>query len=187
MAILESTDIPHPAIEALFTIDEETGMTGALELKGGMLSGSIMLNLDTEDDRELTIGCAGGIDINSTGEYDTHEVGDGYNCYKLMVKGLTGGHSGMDIHLGRGNANKLMNRILYVLGKTSDLRISEIDGGGLRNAIPRESRAVIYVHEKTVAAFEEGLIALGEKIIAEFTTTDPELEIVLEPFEAKGA
>jgi len=186
MALLESSDIAHPALEALFTIDEETGMTGALELKGGILSGSIMLNLDTEDDRELTIGCAGGIDINSTGEYEAQEIGEGYKCFSLKVKGLTGGHSGVDIHLGRANANKIMNRILYVLSQKSDLRISEIDGGGLRNAIPRESKALIYIHEKTVEAFENGLTELGSSIIAEYTTTDPGLEIVFEPMEGNG-
>ncbi|MES2806836.1 MAG: M20/M25/M40 family metallo-hydrolase, partial [Bacteroidota bacterium] len=113
MAILESTDIPHPAIEALFTIDEETGMTGALNLKGGILQGQILLNLDTEEDDEIDIGCAGGIDVTATAEYDEEETPEGSVGYTITVKGLKGGHSGMDIHKGLGNANKIMNRLLF--------------------------------------------------------------------------
>jgi len=113
MTLLESKDIPHPPIEALFTIDEETGMTGALFLKGGLLDAKIMLNLDTEDDDELTIGCAGGIDVTGEGDYREQAAPAGYTAYSLKVKGLTGGHSGMDIYKGRGNANKLINRLLY--------------------------------------------------------------------------
>ena len=121
MTLLASTDIAHPPLEALFTIDEETGMTGALELKGGLLDASIMLNLDTEDDDELTIGCAGGIDITATGSYGEEQSQEGYKSYMLTVKGLSGGHSGMDIHKGLGNANKLMNRLLTEIGKEVDI------------------------------------------------------------------
>lgn len=106
MTLLASTDIPHPPLEALFTIDEETGMTGALGLKGGLLDAKIMLNLDTEDDRELTIGCAGGVDVTATGTYSENASLAGSTGIRIHVKGLTGGHSGMDIHKGRGNANK---------------------------------------------------------------------------------
>jgi len=105
MALLESTDIAHPQLEALFTIDEETGMTGALELKGGLLEADIMLNLDTEDDHELTIGCAGGVDITASGKYEEEDAPAGHTAYKITIKGLNGGHSGMDIHKGLGNAN----------------------------------------------------------------------------------
>ena len=121
MTLLASTDIPHPALEALFTIDEETGMTGALELKGGLLDGQILLNLDTEADNELTIGCAGGVDVTGNGTYE-QVAAKGGNAFKISVKGLTGGHSGAEIHLGRANANKLMNRILLRL--TNDHAIS---------------------------------------------------------------
>src|SRR5210317_2208597 len=100
MAILASDDIKHPPIEALFTIDEETGMTGALGLKGGLLTGSVLLNLDTEDDREITIGCAGGVDLTGKGIYMIEAAKHNMNCYKLHIKGLSGGHSGMDIHKG---------------------------------------------------------------------------------------
>jgi len=140
MSILESDSIKHPAIEALFTIDEETGMTGAIGLQAGYLDGEILLNLDTEDDDEIGVGCAGGIDITATKNYDLQEVTSKVHAYKITVKGLQGGHSGMDIHKGFGNANKLMNRILYAL--KDEILIAEIDGGSLRNAIPRESNAI---------------------------------------------
>lgn len=179
MALLESKDIAHPALEALFTIDEETGMTGALELKGGLLSGNIMLNLDTEDDTELTIGCAGGVDVTATGNYATVSPKNNV-AFKLTMKGLTGGHSGMDIHKGRGNANKLMNRILLGLSKELGIEIASVDGGSLRNAIPRES-----VSEIVVSADKENLvkeiIAQWEKTLkAEYQTTDPNLTLVIE-------
>ena len=153
MTILASKEIAHPAIEALFTIDEETGMTGALGLKGGLLHAKYMLNLDTEDDHELTIGCAGGIDVTAVGTYSTETVGGNVKAFQVSVKGLTGGHSGMDIHLGRGNANKLMNRILTQAQELFSISIHSIDGGSLRNAIPRESVAVIVISAKSEASF----------------------------------
>ena len=180
MALLESTTIPHPALEALFTIDEETGMTGALALKGGLLDGSIMLNLDTEDDDELTIGCAGGVDITATGTY-TSEATKHNMAYKISVKGLTGGHSGMDIHRGRGNANKIMNRLLLNLTRDLTIEIASIDGGSLRNAIPRESVSVITVGDannlkKSIQEFES-------IIQAEYKTTDPNVIITIDETE----
>jgi dipeptidase D len=143
MAVLASTTIAHPPIEALFTIDEETGMTGAKGLKGGLLHATVMLNLDTEEDDELTIGCAGGVDV--TGENNYKEVDSPNNMvgYEIAIKGLSGGHSGGDIHLGKGNANKLMNRLLHQLTTITDIGVAQINGGSLRNAIPRESVAII--------------------------------------------
>jgi len=111
MAILESDTIEHPYIDALFTIDEETGMTGAIGLKGGVLEGEILLNLDTEEDDEIGVGCAGGIDVTATRNYTAENTSSNSEAYKITVKGLKGGHSGMEIHLGWGNANKMMNRI----------------------------------------------------------------------------
>lgn len=180
MALLSSGDIAHPALEALFTIDEETGMTGALSLKGGMLQGDIMLNLDTEDDRELTIGCAGGVDVTGQGSYEMAKP-EGDAALRLMVKGLTGGHSGGDIHLGRANANKLMNRILYNLHKEVPVEISSIDGGSLRNAIPRESVAVIVVQAKDREAVKARIDALAAVFSEEYRTTDPALAVTAEP------
>lgn len=174
MAVLESKDIKHPPIEALFTIDEETGMTGALGLKGGLLTGSVLLNLDTEDDREITIGCAGGVDLTGKGIYMIEAAKHNMNCYKLHIKGLSGGHSGMDIHKGLGNANKLMNRILFELNQTFTLGINSIDGGGLRNAIPRESKAVIILNDDKAIYF---LAELAELLKEEHRTTDPGLDI----------
>lgn len=178
MAILESKDIPHPAIEALFTIDEETGMTGALALKGGVLNGSILLNLDTEADHELTIGCAGGVDVTAVGTYQSNKPTHA-QAVKITVKGLTGGHSGMDIHRGRANANKLMNRLLFQL--QSYIEIASIDGGSLRNAIPRESVAVVCVTDK--AKLEKEVKALEQVLKAEYQTTDPNLMVSLENCE----
>lgn len=184
MAILASKDIPHPAIEALFTIDEETGMTGALGLKGGLLEASILLNLDTEDDRELTIGCAGGVDVTATGKYEQEATPAGMAGYKLTVKGLTGGHSGMDIILGRANANKLMNRLLHNAAKQFEVRLGSIDGGGLRNAIPRESTSILTVAEKDKAAFEKYVADQHAILAQEYKTTDPNLQVQLETAEA---
>jgi len=176
MSILESNDIPHPAIEALFTIDEETGMTGAMGLETGYLSGDILLNLDTEDDEEIGVGCAGGIDITATKSYTLEKTAENNFAYRISVKGLRGGHSGMDIHKGFGNANKMMNRILYALKDISS--ISKIDGGSLRNAIPRESNAVV-VTENTKKLEEEFYVAASQ-IIDEYNSIEDELEILLE-------
>jgi len=139
LAILESNDISHGPVEALFTIDEETGMTGAFNLKADFLKGRILLNLDSEDEGELYIGCAGGMNTSAMFTFKPEVVPSGTKAYDINLIGLKGGHSGVDIHLGRGNANKLMNRFLWKAGKEFGLRISGIEGGSLRNAIPRES------------------------------------------------
>ncbi len=178
MAILESKDIPHPAIEALFTIDEETGMTGALALKGGVLNGQILLNLDTEADHELTIGCAGGVDVTAVGTYQSKKTTH-TQAVKITLKGLTGGHSGMDIHRGRANANKLMNRILFQL--QSYIEIASIDGGSLRNAIPRESVSIICISDK--ARLEKEVKALEQVLKSEYQTTDPNLTLIIQDCE----
>ena len=177
MAILESTTIKHPAVEALFTIDEETGMTGALNLKGGVLQGEILLNMDTEEDDEIDIGCAGGIDVTATRGYAEEETPDGSVGYTITVKGLQGGHSGMDIHKGLGNANKLMNRLLFDGFENFGLQISEISGGSLRNAIPRESIANVIIAEMYDEAFVFDMQEVIGDIKTEFKTTEPNLTI----------
>ena len=179
MTLLTSTDIPHPAIEALFTIDEETGMTGALSLKGGLLTGSILLNLDTEADNELTIGCAGGIDITATGTYISAKP-QNTSGLTISVKGLTGGHSGGDIHLGRGNANKLMNRILLYLTTEYNIEIASINGGSLRNAIPRESVAVVVATTAQTTAVQQAVATLAGILKEEYKVTDPKLVVSIE-------
>ncbi|GAB1307402.1 aminoacyl-histidine dipeptidase [Urechidicola sp. KH5] len=176
MAILESNTIEHPAIEALFTIDEETGMTGAMELQPEFLTGEILLNLDTEDDDEIGVGCAGGVDVTATKSYIPVQVDKHEGYIKISVKGLQGGHSGMDIIKGLGNANKLMNRIMTAVQDT--MQINQIDGGGLRNAIPRESNAVVIITDanKFKNQFEEIKAALEN----EYASLEPDMEISYE-------
>ena len=176
MSILEANDISHPAIEALFTIDEETGMTGAMGLEAGYLNGEILLNLDTEDDDEIGVGCAGGIDITASKSYTSEKTPANTTAYRITVKGLQGGHSGMDIHKDFGNANKMMNRILYALKEISS--IAKIDGGSLRNAIPRESHSIVVTND--TKSFEDEFYTIAKAIINEYTTIEDELEIELE-------
>jgi dipeptidase D len=177
LAILDSTDIPHPAIDALFTIDEETGMTGALGLQGGFLEGEILLNLDTEDDDEISIGCAGGVDVTSRSTYESEVPVAGLMTMKLALTGASGGHSGMDIHKGLANANKLMNRLLLSGYDAVDFRIEELAGGGLRNAIPRESHCTVVLDSGDADALTAAMDAEFAKIAAEYKTTDPELNL----------
>jgi len=183
MAVLASKEIEHPAIEALFTIDEETGMTGAMGLKGGLLTGDILLNLDTEEDDEIDIGCAGGVDVTATAEYDDEDTPDGSVAYTITVKGLKGGHSGMDIHKGLGNANKIMNRLLFNGFDNFGLQISTINGGSLRNAIPRESVANVIIAKMYDESFVFDMLPVVNDIKAEFATTEPNLEIIFEKQE----
>ena len=176
MAILESNEIEHPAIEALFTIDEETGMTGAKGLKGGLLKGDILLNLDTEEDDEIGVGCAGGVDVTAMGTYTETDVPQNYVALTIKVNGLKGGHSGMDIIKGLGNANKLMNRLLFAT--TDFMHLAKLEGGSLRNAIPRESVAQVVVssEEKFLAEFEK----MKQAILLEYKSMEPNLSISAE-------
>jgi len=171
MSLLASTDIAHPAMEALFTIDEETGMTGAFGLDKGILNGEILLNLDTEDDDEYSIGCAGGVDTNTTYQYETEEASG--TAYEISVRGLKGGHSGVDIKLERGNANKIMNRLMWNC-EDFGLRIAEVDGGSLRNAIPRESFATVVVSSNDYVKEFENRKA---EILSELSISDPDTTI----------
>jgi dipeptidase D len=180
LAILESKTIVHPSIEALFTIDEETGMTGALNLKGGILKGEILLNMDTEEDDEIGIGCAGGIDVTANRSYNEEETPEGSVGYTITVKGLNGGHSGMDIHKGLGNANKIINRLLFDGFENFGLQIAEISGGSLRNAIPRESAAKVIVASMYDEAFVFDMQEIIGDIKAEFKTMEPNLTIEIE-------
>ncbi|MGB3343142.1 MAG: aminoacyl-histidine dipeptidase [Aequorivita sp.] len=176
MAILESNTIEHPAIEALFTIDEETGMTGAKGLKGGLLKGDILLNLDTEEDDEIGVGCAGGVDVTATGTYSPTDSPKNAVAYKIQVTGLQGGHSGMDIIKGLGNANKLMSRLLYA---TKDsMKLAKLAGGSLRNAIPRESVAEVMVASED--DFLKDFKAMKNAIAMEFKSLEPNLSITAE-------
>lgn len=177
MAILESDSIPHPAIEALFTIDEETGMTGAMGLKSGILQGDVLLNLDTEEDDEIGVGCAGGIDVTASKSYETQEISEDHLGYTVSVKGLQGGHSGMDIIKGLGNANKLMNRLLLEAHLVGEMHLVKLNGGGLRNAIPRESNAVIAVAKSNQEQFLDVMESLAAEILEEYSALEPNLEV----------
>ena len=153
-------------------------------LKGGLLEASIMLNLDTEDDDELTIGCAGGIDVTASGLYTEKEVPSNSFALKVTVNGLTGGHSGMDIHRGRGNANKLMNRLLMRAVNEFGISISTINGGSLRNAIPRESFAIVCVGNDQEQGFKAWLSEFETEIKQEHNTTDPNLKVLIDSVES---
>lgn len=178
MSVLESNDIAHPALEALFTIDEETGMTGALGLKPGQLHGKILLNLDTEEDDEIDIGCAGGIDVTASQTYNVESAKG--QTIKITVKGLQGGHSGMDIHKGFGNANVILGRLLYHGIENQNIQLISIDGGGLRNAIPREGNAVLSVRNSV--EFVEAANSLKASILEEFASVEKDLHINIETF-----
>ena len=176
LAVMEAQDIAHPPLELLFTIDEETGMTGALELRKGWLNGDILLNLDTEDDREIGIGCAGGVDLAFTASFGT-VAGTEDHGIMVEVKGGSGGHSGMDIHKGLANANKILVRVLREMGGPEfKAELAALDGGGLRNAIPREAKATV-ASNLSAAQWTEQLGALVNGIQAEHKTTDPELSV----------
>lgn len=154
MAILESKDIPHPPLEVLLTVDEESGMTGAFGLKNNILKGEILINLDSEEDDSLCIGCAGGINANIAFEYDKEHPKDNSTAYKITIKGLKGGHSGVDIHLQRANACKLMFRFLYNAYKKFNIQLSSFEIGNMRNAIPREGWAIVVVPNEHTSEFE---------------------------------
>ena len=180
MAVLASTEIEHPNLEALFTIDEETGMTGAMGLEGGVLKGEILLNLDTEEDDEIGMGCAGGIDVTATRTYSEELVPETATAFTISVKGLNGGHSGMDIIKGLGNANKIMNRLLFEGATNCGLKISEVNGGSLRNAIPRESFALVTVDTASKEFFLLNTGRLISNIKEEFSTIESNLIIEIQ-------
>lgn len=184
LAVLSSDSIEHGPLEGLFTIDEETGMTGAFELEPGILQGKILLNTDTEDEGELTIGCAGGIDSSVTMEPANQPPSAG-TWMKLSITGLCGGHSGCEIHLGRGNANKIMNRILWTCQQQgAAFEIASINGGSLRNAIPRESFAVVNIAPDSVDAFKSIVETTGATIGTELAKTEANLNIEIKPTDA---
>ena len=176
MSVLEATDLQHPAIEGLFTIDEETGMTGAFNLKAGLLKGDILMNLDSEDEGELYIGCAGGINTNAELDYSEQASNSSHKALKIEISGLKGGHSGLDIVLGRGNSIKLMVRILYGL-QQFDMQLANFDGGSLRNAIPREAFATITIPSDKLQAAKALIAELGATFQNELKVTEPGLKL----------
>ncbi len=175
MSILQATDIEHGPIEVLVTIDEETGMTGAFGLKSGMFKGDILMNLDSEDEGELYVGCAGGLDATIEIDYKEMPVPAGMKAFKVAITGLKGGHSGMDINTGRGNANKIIIRLLRKAVKDFGLHLSAIEGGSLRNAIPREAFATVVVPEQNATKFNAFITEFRSMIQNEFSATEPTL------------
>lgn len=182
LAILADDSIEHGPLECLFTVDEETGLTGASALKEGFINADILLNLDSEDEGELYIGCAGGIDTVAEYNYECVEIPEGHLCFKVEVKGLKGGHSGGDIHLGRGNANKILNRFLCIMrgryGKK--FYLCKINGGNLRNAIPREAYAIFALPEEVKHETRIALNTFTAEIENEIGVVEPDMKITLE-------
>lgn len=179
LAVMVDDTLEHGPIEALFTVDEETGMTGANNLGADMMNGTILLNLDSEDDGEIFIGCAGGIDTTITFDYKREMAPVDYHWFDIELANLSGGHSGGDIHEGRANSNKLLARFLFNLSQKYTIALSEISGGNLRNAIPRAAHAVVGVHtsskENVMVAFNE-FVAEAKN---EYKATDPNMDITI--------
>lgn len=183
MTVLADNSIEHGPIEAFLTIDEETGMTGAIGLKAGLLNGDILLNLDSEDEGELYIGCAGGIDTTVLDSYTEAEDHGDHKALKIAVKGLKGGHSGMDIVLDRGNANKLLNRLLLFIADKHEMGVSELEGGNLRNAIPREAFATVLFKSEDEDAIRQCVLKAEAIFRTEFGNIEPDLSITAENTE----
>jgi dipeptidase D len=179
MAVLASNNLVHGPLEALFTCDEETGMTGAFGLKPNWLKGDILLNMDSEEEGELYVGCAGGVNADIEFEYDQIVVPEGVKALKLVVSGLKGGHSGLDINLGRGNANKMIVRFLKYATRELDIRLAEVSGGGMRNAIPRESSAVIVVPDENLKSLQEAVLRYESIFKLELGAVEPILSFTL--------
>ena len=180
LAVLASDKLQHGPLEALFTVDEETGMTGAFGLKKGLLKGDILMNLDSEDEHELCVGCAGGIDISAVKKYKEEKAPGRMTAYRVTAKGLKGGHSGVDIALGRANSNKLMFRFLMQAESDFGIRVAEAAGGNLRNAIPRESYAVVLVQTARAKNFEKFIKGYEKMFRTEFAETEPDLSFKCE-------
>jgi len=182
LAVAESSDVKHGPIEILVTYDEETGMTGAKALKSGILKGEILINLDSETEGELYVGCAGGLDGTASGRYRRKAAPKDDECWRLDVKGCQGGHSGMDIILCRANANKLAARILLPLLTKNGVKLIDMEGGTLRNAIPRECFCSVYVPKDKIAAAKRTVARVAGELKAAFAATDPNLEVVFEKY-----
>jgi dipeptidase D len=183
MAIMVSKDLEHGPIEVLVTVDEETGMTGAFGIEPGFLNGEILLNLDTEDEGEIYVGCAGGLDATIEFNYNIVDIPANMTGFNFALTGLKGGHSGMDIHLGRGNANKIMARFFKKAINEYGVRIANINGGSLRNAIPREAFVDFAVPLDKVEAFEKYTTQFTATITDELSATEPNLDLSITPME----
>lgn len=181
LAVMLSNDIPHGPLELLCTIEEETSMRGAFGLQAGFMNADILLNLDTEDEGELYVGCAGGADITATIQLQQQTTPDSQLAYEIQVTGLLGGHSGLDIESGRANANQLVNRFLLTYAKQLGLRISSFNGGNLRNAIPRESFTLVTIDQSKEQDFKQALEEFAQLMVSEYGKTETNLAIEAKP------
>ena len=184
LAVLTSSDIQHGPVECLFTVDEETGLTGAFALKPGFFTGKILLNLDSEEEGELYIGCAGGLDVTATLEYKEEPAPEGWAARRLVLKGLRGGHSGLEINEGRGNANKLLTRVVHDLLVEFDCRLASFEGGNMRNAIPREAHAVLMFNPDDMDGLEEYISEYEAQLNAEYHSIESDIVLRIESTEA---
>ena len=187
LSVLESKDLRHGPVEVLVTVDEETGMTGANALKPGLLKGDILINLDSETEGELYVGCAGGLDATASLRYSAVPAPEGYGTFRIAAKGMKGGHSGMDIILCRANANKVMTRVLLPLMRDHGVKLVSMEGGNMRNAIPREAFADVLVPESATAAVEGIVAGMCRDIKKEYAATDPDLSVTMEKLPAGAA
>ena len=183
MAVLEAKDLKHGPLEVLITKDEETGMYGAFGLKEGTLKGDILLNLDSEQEGELYIGCAGGIDITASLEYKEEAPADGFVARKLTLKGLRGGHSGLEINEGRGNANKLLARVVHDLLVEFDCQLASFEGGNMRNAIPREAHAILLFNPDDMEGLDDYIKEYEAQINSEYETIESNVSLKIETVE----
>jgi len=183
LALLAASDIAHGPIECLFTVDEETGLTGAYALEPDFLEGEILLNLDSEDDGKLFIGCAGGVDSIATFKIESEEIDKKSNAFKLSVKGLKGGHSGDKIDKAKGNSNKLLSRFLWDLQGELKFGLARFDGGNLRNAIPREAFVIVTVLHKDVNELKNAYQTYTKTIKSQYAIAEPKMELSIEPAE----
>ena len=186
LAILAATDIEHGPLECLFTVDEETGLTGAFALKPGFMTGDILINLDSEDEGELFIGCAGGANTTAEFTYQPVSAPQDYFYFRVTVKGLTGGHSGDDINKGRGNAIKILNRFLWDLNERYGLLVASLEGGNLRNAIAREANAVIVFDEVLKENIRVDFNMYAAEMEEVWKITEPGLQLELESVDLPG-
>lgn len=185
-AVLASNDIEHGPIECLFTLDEETGLTGATTLKKGWLKADILINMDSEEIGKLFIGCAGGKDTYAKFKTKMQKSPKNYSSFELRVSGLKGGHSGIDIQTGRGNAIKILNRLIWEYSQENTLRLASINGGNKHNAIPRESFAVVAVPKKSEKKLKKFVSKYNNTIKAEYSVVEPDLKVSMEKHEMPG-
>ena len=187
MAVMEDKELVHGPLEALITKDEETGMYGAFNLKADELQGDILLNLDSEDEGELYIGCAGGVNITAKMTYKEEPVENGFVARRIRLSGLRGGHSGLEINEGRANANKLLTRVVHDLLIEFDCQLAAFAGGNMRNAIPRDAEAVLLFNPEDMADLQSYISEYGTQMAAEYNPIEPGLTLTLEEAEAPAA